>query len=174
MAAYATIDDVTKRYPQIITAIGSAEYDVASVDVASIYIVDAEAMIDARLRDRYIVPFTTVDPLIPHIAANLAICSILRDKLPDNPDWIEQRCQGVMDMLEKIADGTLDLSSDAVPVTVNTGDEFVWSSTEEYHTSFSPVLDPLDQSIDSDRIDSDNDDRSDDRGTDFRRKYPYC
>lgn len=165
MVAYATIDDVTKRFRPIESSIGSGEFDVASVDVASIYIVDAEALIDAALRTRYIVPFTTVDPLITHIASDLAICNIMRDKLPETPEWIESRCQRAMDWLEKIQDGKLDLSSDAVVVTVNTGDTEAWSSTQDYHTVFNPVLDPLCQTVDDDRVESANDEREDDAGS---------
>ena len=169
--AYATIDDVTKRYRPIETVVGSGEFDVASVDVSSIYITDAEAFVNARLRDRYVVPFSSpVDQIITKITADLAICEIVRDKLTENPEFIQGRCDRAEKMLEDLRKGEMDLGS-ADLVTTNEGDIEVWSSTQDWHAVVSPVLDPLDQSEDRDRVESDQDDRRGDRGSGYRRQF---
>lgn len=171
--AYATIDSVFNRFPAIASNVGTGEYEVASVEVASTFIAQAEGLIDAYLSERYIVPLssTSLSPLITRIAADLAICDMLVDKLPTVPEFAVRRCVDAKELLKKLAKGELDLPLATLANT--TGGEFeIWSTTMEYHPVFSPILDPLEQTPDVDRVDDDLTDRDDDAGLDARFRNP--
>lgn len=147
--SYATIDDVLSRYRPIASMVGSGAYDVSSSEVSSVYITQSEAYIDARLSQRYAVPFTISNPLITQIAADLSIFSIMAEKMPSVPEFMDRRRQRAEDLLTMLADGTLAIAS--ATVTGSSGDSFAWSSNMGYTPVFSPVLDPLDQRADIDR-----------------------
>ena len=158
---YATISDVFKRYQPIQTIVGSETLQVTSVDVASIFLNDAESFIDAILAKRYTVPLTVVPAYITQITADIAIFNILLEHLPKVPDFFQPRYDRAMDMLAMINSGDLLVTS-ATPVSA--GDQEAWSTTDGYHPVFSPVLDPMDQTVDDDRVDADNTTRVGDIG----------
>lgn len=157
--SYATIDDVTKTYKPILSSIGSLPDDISSIDVASVYISRAESVVNAYLSRRYVVPVSPVEPIVVHITADLSISFILMEQQPDVPDFFQARYDRAMKLLEGLRDGELDLSSGTITTE---GDQEAWSSTEDYHPVFSPVLDPIDQAVDREQVDSDKDSRVDD------------
>lgn len=159
--AYATIDDIFSRYKPIRTMIGVSSFEVASLDVASIFIFDAESMADAYLGVKYVVPVNPVSGLITKITSDLAIFAMLADKHTNVPDIMEARYERSIDQLEMLRDGKLTLGS-SVTVAAG-GDDEAFSTTEDFHPVFSPVLGELDQSVDIDRVNEEIDIRSDDR-----------
>ena len=147
--AYADLNDVLVRYRPIRTMIGSRDLNVTSVEVTSVYIAQAEAYVDAFLGNRFVVPFTGRPPLITQITSDLAIFFLLAEKTPSVPEFMDSRRQRADELLKMLADGELTISS-ATPVT-SAGDNYAWSSNMGYTPVFSPVLDELDQRVDSDR-----------------------
>lgn len=158
--AYSTIDDVFARYPPISTMVGSAANDVTSVEISSVYIADAESIIDVHLARRYTVPVYP-EPIITMICSDLAISNMIFEKLGELPGFIQPRYDRAIALLDKLASGDLILSSSSTSI-VSTGDNFAWSSTQSYHSIFSPVLEPLDQAVDGDWVTNDKNERSGD------------
>lgn len=163
--SYATIDDVFGRYRPIETNVGTGDYDVPSVDVSSIFIRQAEGLVDAYLSQRYVVPLdtTSLSPLITRITADIAIYDMIVDKLPEVPDFASARYTNAIDLLKMFQAGTLSLPG-ATEATTDGGNYEAWSTTQDYHPVFSPVLRPEDQRVDHDRVDDDKDARVDDGG----------
>lgn len=161
--SYSTIDGVFSRYKPIRTLVGSANTQVTSVDVSTIFIADAESFVDAYLSRRYVVPINPVPSLITQIASDLAIFNMMVEKLPEVPDFFQPRYERAIKTLEMLRDGKMDLSSQTL---VTTGDQEAWSSTQAYHPIFDPTLDPIDQAVDKDQIDAAKDERSGDAGYD--------
>jgi phage gp36-like protein len=156
---YAVIDDVWKRYKPVQSIIGNTKTDISSSEVASIYIADAESFVDAYLARRYVVPLNPVPPLITQVTADLAIFNMLVEKQPDFEDFFQARYDRSMKTLENLRDGTMEITSQTL---VTTGDNEAWSDGQDYHPTFSPVLDPIDQAVDGDWVDADKDERADD------------
>ncbi len=156
--AYATSDDIFSRYKPIRTTIGASSFEVASLDVSSIFIYDAESLVDAYVGVKYAVPITPVSGLITKITSDLAIFSILADKHINVPDIMEARYERSIELLEMIRDGKMTLGSSVSVATA--GDDEAFSTTENYHPVFSPVLNELDQAADIDRINDEIDDRA--------------
>lgn len=159
--SYATIDDVFKRYKPIRTIIGSEDIQVTSVDVASIFIRDAESIVDAYISNRYSVPLTNVPPYITMVTADIAIFNILFEHLPKVPDFFQPRYDRAIALLTSISSGTIAVTSAAVPTT---GDQDAWSSGQQFHGVFSPVLSPDEQTVDVDRVNADLSERVGDAG----------
>jgi phage gp36-like protein len=156
---YATIDDVFARFP-VSTLVGSSDNEVSSFDVSSIFIADAQGIVDSFLAARYVTP-VTVEPLITHITADLAIFNMLAERTGRVPQVMQARYDRSMTFLMALRDGDMYLNPNSQ--TFNTSlDQFAWSTTQDYHPTFSPVLGELDQAADSDWIDADKDDRSGD------------
>lgn len=156
--SYATINDVFRRYPPISTAVGTGEYDVASVDVDSTFIAGAEGMVNGFLSARYTVPLPS-DPLITRLTADIAIYDILAQRLPEMPDFMQTRYDQALKMLGMIRDGKMSVNSATI---VTTGDWEAYSTTMGFHGIFSPVLDAECQIPDSGRVEQDGDEREDD------------
>jgi phage gp36-like protein len=157
---YATIDDVFGRYKPINTMVGIGSYDVTSVQVSSIFVADAESFVDAYLGARYEVPLAVVPSVITQITSDLAIFNMVVEKQPNVPDHMQARYDRSVTMLERFRDGDMVLTGSVT--TVSTGDQEVWSSNEEFHSTFSPVLDPIDQAVDKDWVERAKDERTDD------------
>lgn len=157
--SYAVLIDVFARYKPIKTMVGSEDLQVTSDDVSSIFINDAESLVDAYVSRRYETPLNPVPPLITQIASDLSIFNMLVEKLPSTPDFFQPRYDRAIKNLEMLRDGEMNLSSQTV---VTSGDQEAWSSTERYHPVFNPVLDPIDQRVDKDQVDQAKDDRSGD------------
>lgn len=157
--SYADIDDVFGRYSPINTLIGSGSNQVTSVDISSVYIADAESLIDSYIGRRYEVPLSSPTSLITSIASDLAIFNMLVERLPQTPDFFQPRYDRAIKNLEMLRDGKM-LIPGATEVT--TGDQEAWSSTQSYHPVFNPVLDAEDQRVDKDQVDQAISDRSGD------------
>lgn len=163
---YATLEDVLVGFPAVGTLLGTGSLDVTSVQVQSYFIANAEGMVNAALRDRYIVPLAdTVDPVIRRATVDIVICDIVKDRLPKTPEYILQRCSGAMKTLEKIRDGKLDIGSADERTDNATSDMEVWSTTQEHHGTFAPTIDPIDQTVDRDQVIEQNDIRENDQGS---------
>lgn len=158
--AYADSDDVTGRYKPILSMIGTGSYEVASEDVTSIFIADAESFVDAYLGSRYVTPIAPVTSLITQITADLSIFNMLTEKQVQVPDFMQARYDRQINILEQLRDGSMVLPSSVS--LLGTGDQEVWSNNEEYHSIFSPVLDELEQAADIDWIEDARDKRSGD------------
>ena len=161
---YATIDDVFSRYAPIHTMVGTGNNEVSSAEVSSVFIGDAQSFMDAHLGKRYVVP-VAAEPLITQIATDLAIANMMHEKLGEIPNFIQPRYDRAISMLDKLSEGKMILTSNSTTLT-SSYDSFAWSSTQSYHSIFSPVLGELDQAADQDRIDADKNERSDDTGVD--------
>lgn len=156
---YATIDDVFARFP-ITTLVGTGESEVTSLEVSSIYISDAEGVVDAFLGAKYVTPLTTV-PLVTQITADLAIFNMLAERTGRVPQAVQARYERVMSYLEMLRDGGMVLNSSSQTLS-SSGDSFAWSTTGSYHQTFSPVLDELDQKVDKTWVDDAKGTRVDD------------
>lgn len=136
--AYATIDDVFKRYPLVASIVGSGSNFIASVDVASIYISDGESIIDAFLRSQYITPLV-VEPMITWIASDIAIYRMIEDKLPRFPEAVEKRYTNAMCMLWMLQQNKMTLASTAIN---QAGDNDAWSSVQSVQ---GPIFRPAEE-----------------------------
>lgn len=162
--AYATINDIFARYAPINTMVGTGNNDVTSVEVSSIFIADAESFMNTFLAKRYVTPVAT-EPVITMIASDLAISNMMFEKLGELPNFIQPRYDRAMSMLEKLSKGDLILTSNSTSI-VTSGDNFAFSTTQSYHSIFSPVLGELDQAADQDYINAEKNDRSGDLSVD--------
>jgi phage gp36-like protein len=156
--AYATITDIFGRYPPINTMVGTLANEVSSVNISSMYIADAESMVNAYLAARYTVPLAA-EPIITQITTDLAIFAMCTDRLPRVPEFMQGRYDRAMSHLEKLRDGAMILNP-ASQTLVSTGDNFAFSTTQSYHPVFSPVLHELDQQVDTDQVRYDRNVRS--------------
>lgn len=158
--AYAAIDDVFSRYKPIRTLVGVGSFEVSSEDVSSIFILDAESFVDAYLSRRYVTPLATVPAMITQVTADLAIFNMMTEKQIQVPDAMQARHDRSIKTLEMLRDGEMNLPS-AVTM-VSTGDNEAWSAQQDYHSTFSPVLDELEQRVDEDWVEFDVNERVDD------------
>jgi phage gp36-like protein len=158
--SYATINDVFSRYKPIRTMVGAGSFEVISADVSSIFINDAESFVDAFLGVRYTTPITPVPALVTQITSDLAIFNMLTEKQVQIPDAMQARYDRSMDMLKMLRDGDMVLPSSVSVLTG--GDQEVWSSNEDFHSIFHPVLDEVEQAADIDWINEAIDERTDD------------
>jgi len=161
MTAYATIDDVFNRYRPIATLVGSEDLQVTSGNVTSVFINDASSFVDARIGRRYTVPLTVWPQFITQITADIAIFNMLTDHLPQKPDFFQPRYDRALEMLCMVDSGTLSVASAAI---VSAGDQEAWSRGQGYHPTFSPVLDEMNQAVDSQREQAEYDLRVNDDG----------
>lgn len=148
--AYATIVDVFGRFTPIRTMVGVGSYEVASAEVNSMFVADAESFVDAYIGSRYAVPVTPVPPLITQITSDLAIFNMLAEKQVKVPDHVQARYDRQVAILEQLRDGTMVLPSSVALATA--GDQEAWANNQDHHSTFSPILDELDQTADIDWI----------------------
>ena len=157
---YATSDDIFSRYKPIRTLVGVSSFEVASLDVSSIFIRDAESLVDAYVGIRYTTPVTPVSGLVTQITSDLAIFAMMAEKHVNVPDQMQARYDRSITLLEMIRDGKMTLGNS---VTLSSGgDEEAWSSNQDFHSIFSPVLGELDQAVDKDQVEAEQDDRAND------------
>lgn len=161
--SYATFADVVSRYKPIQTMVGSdSSTYVTTAEVASVYIWQSESYVDAFLGMRYPVPLATVPPLITQVTADLALFHLMVEKLPQVPDFMEKRKDRCDEILRSLRDGRMVLPNIS---TVNSqGDNFAWSSTQDFHPAFDPILRDIDQRADQSEIEQAQNDRSADPG----------
>lgn len=158
--AYATIDDIFGRFKPIRTMIGAGSFEVSSDDVGSIFIADSDSFVDAYLAKRYVVPITPVPSMITQIASDLAIFNMMTEKQVQVPDSFQARYDRSLKTLEMLRDGEMVLPA-AVEIAM-AGDNEAWSANIDFHSTFSPVLDELEQRVDEDWVRDAIDKRLDD------------
>lgn len=162
--AYSSIDDVFTRYPRIASMVGSGTNDVTSSEVTSSYIAEADAYIDAYLGARWTVPFSPAPIMVRWLSADIAICNLIFEHQKKAPQIINDRWERVEKKLEALRDGKMVLVGSGA-VAVSSGDQEVWSTTQNHHPTFSPVLDPLEQRVDRDHVVEDRAARQSDGGS---------
>jgi len=162
--SYATIDDVFTRYPRIESMVGSGTNDVTSLEVSSSYIADAESYVDAYLGAKYVVPFSSAPTIVRWLTADIAICNMVFEHTKKAPQLINDRWERINSTLDKLRDGKMTLVGGSV-TEVSSGDQEVWSTTQDWHPTFSSVLDPTEQRVDRDHSLSDRADRQGDGGS---------
>jgi phage gp36-like protein len=146
--AYATFNDVLTRYKPIGSMVGVHSLEVTTADVSSQFIWAAEGVMDGYLGSRYTLPVPT-SPLITRIACDIATFDMMAEKLPSVPDFMKDRYDRAIELLELLRDGKMVLTSATV---TQSGDQEAWSSNSNWHPIFSPVLDVEDQAPDYDQI----------------------
>lgn len=152
---YATFSDVLERYKPIRTLIGSEDLQVSTLSVSSVFINDAESYVDSILGRKYVVPLSVTPAYITQITADIAIFNILTDHLPQKPDFFQPRYDRAMAMLKDLVEGSMVISSATL---VTTGDNEAWSTTQGYHSVFSPVVtSDLELQADVDRVETEVD-----------------
>lgn len=160
--AYATIGNILTRFKPIGSMIGTGSSDVTSDEISSSYIPDAQSFIDAYLANRYSVPVAPVTPLLTQLCSDLTIFNLLAEKSGNIPEWMDKRYERCIKTLELLRDGEMVLNS--ATVIGSAGDNFAWSTSQGYHSIFSPVVPDLDQVADLDRVNADLDERANDTG----------
>jgi phage gp36-like protein len=153
--AYATISDVFKRYQPLQTVVGSGGTRVPSADVTSIFIADAESIVNAYLASRYSIPLVA-EPLVTMVTADIAIYRIEAQRLVRTPDFLKDRYTEALSLLVMLRDGEMTLGSASI---TSSGNQEAFSTTSGYHSTFSPILDDLDQSVDQDWVTAERDSR---------------
>lgn len=128
--AYATCDDVVRRYSPLLGLLGTSSLQVTTVDIASIYIADAESIVNLYLGSKYVIPLTP-EPALTDLTSDIAIYRVLADKAPRIPDFMNARYTNATSMLAMIRDGAMFLSSSSQQVSSG-GDEFAWSQDIEF------------------------------------------
>ena len=98
--SYATIDDIFQRYSPIHTVVGSADNMVDSLHVSSVFIADAESLVDGFISRRYEVPLSPVPNFITQITSDIAIFNILVEKGAKGTDG---RCEQRIDAAHTIS-----------------------------------------------------------------------
>lgn len=159
--AYSSLTDIFVRYRPITTMVGTGDYDVTSAEVTSVFIAQSDGIIDGYLAKRYVVPLSTTPPLITLISADLSIHSMLAEKLPTVPEFIDKRYERAMNLLTAIMSGTMTLGNSVTEVT-SAGDNYAWSPNMGYHPTFDPNLRDVDQAADIDRVNASKSEREDD------------
>ena len=109
---YCDQQDLEERISEstLIALTDDAGVGDVDVDVVAEAIADAEAIIDAHLRERYTVPLVSVPKLIKSICSDLAIYNLhARRYSLDMSESMKQRYKTSIAMLEKIASGRIHL-----------------------------------------------------------------
>src|SRR5262245_50425906 len=151
--SYAAFDDVIKTWKPVQTIIGSADSDVTTLDVSSVHIWASEGIVDAYLANKYVTPVAPVPSIITAITCDLTLHRIFAEKSAQVPEWMDKRYDRAIKLLECLRDGEMVLPG--VSGVGSLGENFAWSTTQDYHPVFSPVLDDIDQAPDQQRIDAD-------------------
>lgn len=126
---YATFDDVTKRYNPLLTMIGVGTLQVSTDDISSVYVRDAESIINGYLAGRYVLPLSP-EPLLTDLASDIAIYRVLRDRAPRIPEFMQSRYTDAMALLMSIKSGDMQLTGSDVIVNPS-GDQEAWSNVAD-------------------------------------------
>lgn len=125
--AYSSCDQVLRSYVPLTTMIGTNTTDVSTNDIASLWIAGAEALINAFIASKWVVPVTMPEPLITRLCNDITVYDILKDKQPRIPDFLQSRYDRALDILKMIRDGDMVLTGSNVVVSSG-GDNFAWSN----------------------------------------------
>jgi phage gp36-like protein len=121
-----------RRYTPMITMLGVGTTQITTGDIASLYIADAEGVINLYLSAKYQTPLAP-DPAITDLCSDIAIYRCLADKLPRMPDFMITRYTNATSILCMIRDGVMNLSTGSGQQIVNSGgDEFAWSQDIDF------------------------------------------
>lgn len=157
--AYSSTDQVLAAFPPALTAVGVGSFDITTTQMSSYYIYAADGLIDSYISQRYVTPVSPVLPILTKLSCDLVIFDMFRDRNLKVPDFMQDRYDSAIDILKAIRDGKQSLPG---ATEVATGDNYAYSTGLGYHPIFSPVLDELEQSADTDFIEAERDDRSSD------------
>jgi len=155
---YTSFEEIKQLYPK---------FEIVSLTTANvhgIYVLKAEGEINAKLANRYTVPFSrdNVPPVIKSIAQDLTAWYLLirvytQNKKDKNP-WPDEWKKNADDLLEKLADGTMSLVDNSGNILgQSTSQMKIWSNTTDYNPAMDH-RDSIEQRIDPDRIDDERDD----------------
>ena len=125
--AYATCDDIIRRYKPIQTMIGVGTLDVTTVDIASVYIADAESIVNAYVGVRYVTPLVS-EPLLTSLSSDIAIYKMIEDKAPRIPDFMQKRYDQAIATLISIKSGDMILNASTLTMVSSGGDQEAWSN----------------------------------------------
>lgn len=156
---YCNIEQIVAAFPPVLTAIGVQSFDVATTQVNCYHIPAAASVIDSYIAKRYTTPVTPAPFFLTKINVDLVLYELFRERAFKIPDFFQTRYDQAMQMLKDIADGDAQIPG---ATETTTGDNFAYSTALGYHPVFSPVLDPLDQSVDQDFVQSELDVRASD------------
>lgn len=124
MGRYINWKDVVDRYPEA-SRMGGAEV------VHSSWLYGVEAEVDARLSNRYVVPFTAPTPdLIRDVCTDLLYCRMTARQ--EGSQVIYER---VMDIIKNLIAGTISLDATVPTVAGGSGVTYVSNS---YRSAFGP------------------------------------
>jgi len=139
MGNYADWEDVAGRYQKISTVVDSQELQAS-------YLAGVEAIMNSYLAKQFTIPVSDKPPLLTDIAIDLAYAKIMVHK--------DQSAQKIWDramaILKNILAGDV-LLIDTDGSTIPTLGSVAWSTTKDYHDSFSML--GIDDRIDPDLID---------------------
>lgn len=135
---YATFNDVVKRYNPISQLIGVGSYSVSTQDITSIYIADAESIINAYLASRYAIPLNP-EPLITDLASDIAIYRVLSDRAPRVPDFMQKRYDQAIALLTSLNSGNIQLTASSQTL-ITSGDQEAWSNNTDDTLCEGPVF----------------------------------
>jgi len=127
MGTYADWKDVIDRYSKLSSA-------ADSIEMGDGYITGAEAFINAMLSGPYTVPVSDNPPLLKDICVDLVFAKMMIGK---DKSVKEVRTQALQ-MLKDLASGTMDLI-DENGSAVSTVGQAIWSTSEDYHSTFSEL-----------------------------------
>lgn len=115
---YCNHTDIEKRLPSDDLASWSSDADGNGIDEQNIDIAisDADSTINAYLRSRYTVPFTTTPNIIKRISVDLVIYNLAQRRYTlDMPESLRNRYKDTIQLLRDIQSGKMDIED--VPVT---------------------------------------------------------
>lgn len=156
---YTDLATVLAAFPPALSAIGVGSYSVTTTQINSVYIYFADAQVDAYISNRYVVPVTPGSPILQKLSTDLVVYELFRDRGLRVPDFMNDRYQNAIAMLEMIAKGKMKIPG---ATEVETGDNFAMSTAQGYHSIFSPVLEDIDQRVDPDLVERERE-----------RRWPY-
>jgi phage gp36-like protein len=160
---YTTVPAVLTAFPFI----GSAS-NISSA-VISQFIDDAEALINARIAERYTLPFTVAVPLLTRLAIEKTVCDLVRKRIQFHfpADMLEKSSAGLLceecaETLDMIAEGNLKLvNASGEIISETTAQMQVHSNNMNHHPTMGED-DWYDQSQDTQKIDDIENDRGGD------------
>ena len=148
---YITYAELVERYDTIASWGGSE----AVVNSGLIYY--AEMELNSRLATHFAVPFSAAHPTVKDLAMDLAYWKALRTRDPKKAKEIEDQ---VLGRIERIKKGEEYIYTGSGTIMLPEGsDQEVWSTTQDFHPVHS-MLEPEEEQVDPERLDSEEDERS--------------
>lgn len=154
MGDYTKANDLRRLYKKIDTT-GLQDEDL------DFFILKAESQINGKLAIMYTVPVSPAPQLLRHLASELAFVYVLErfftSEQRSQSDWTSLRKDSALKMLDDLVNGDMVLVDDSGGViTIDVGG--IQSTTENYESTFTH-LPSEDETVDSDRIDDELNER---------------